>query len=74
MRSPSTSATSSRRRLGLVGVERARGGPAALAVLAPAAAHGHALGLESDPDRPVLGYLWLGFLHMVTGWDYPSSR
>jgi hydrogenase/urease accessory protein HupE len=43
---------------------------AALALLAPAAAHAHALGLESDPNRPAAEYLWLGFLHMVTGWDH----
>ena len=42
----------------------------ALALLAPAAAQAHALGLENDPNRPALEYLWLGFLHMVTGWDH----
>ena len=30
----------------------------------------HALFGDSDPNRPVASYLWLGFLHMVGGWDH----
>ena len=43
---------------------------ALLLALTPAAAQAHALGLDSDPNRPVAEYLWLGFLHMVTGYDH----
>jgi hydrogenase/urease accessory protein HupE len=36
----------------------------------PAAAWAHKLGFGSDPNRPVLEYVWLGFLHMAAGWDH----
>ena len=38
-----------------------------VAVPAPASAHG--LGSE-DPKRPVGEYLWLGFEHLLAGWDH----
>src|SRR5215218_8563128 len=39
-----------------------------LAVPASAAAHG--LDGNADPNRPVIDYLWLGFIHMLGGWDH----
>jgi hydrogenase/urease accessory protein HupE len=45
-----------------------------LAILAPlavpAAGFGHALFADNNPNRPVLEYVWIGFLHMVGGWDH----
>lgn len=49
---------------------RAGGIAVALALLLPAAASAHALFGDSDPNRPLAEYLWLGFLHMVAGWDH----
>ena len=42
----------------------------ALSLLLPAVATAHALFGDSDPNRPLGEYLWLGFLHMVAGWDH----
>jgi len=39
-------------------------------LLAPAAASAHALFGDQDPNRPLVDYLSLGFLHMVGGWDH----
>lgn len=36
---------------------------------APAVAQGHGIG-ASDPNRPVAEYLWLGFKHLIVGWDH----
>jgi len=36
----------------------------------PTSAWAHNLGFRSDPNRPVIDYVWLGFLHMATGWDH----
>src|SRR5829696_2686303 len=41
-----------------------------MSLLLPAAGFAHALFGDSDPNRPVASYLWLGFLHMVGGWDH----
>jgi hydrogenase/urease accessory protein HupE len=38
-----------------------------LAAAAPASAHG--LGAQ-DPNRPLPEYLWLGFKHLLAGWDH----
>lgn len=47
------------------------GGIAIGALLAlPGTAAAHALFGDSDPSRPLAEYLWLGFLHMVAGWDH----
>jgi hypothetical protein len=49
-------------------------GAAALAcagsLILPAAAAAHGLAGGYDPSRPVPEYLWLGFWHMVAGWDH----
>ena len=47
------------------------GAPAAAAVLLAAApsAIAHGLGAQ-DPNRPVEEYLWLGFKHLLAGWDH----
>ena len=50
------------RRAAIVGA-----GLALAASAGSAAAHG--LGAQ-DPDRPVAEYLWLGFKHLVVGWDH----
>src|SRR5215204_6246621 len=42
----------------------------AVLLLAPAAGSAHALLGDHDPDRPLADYLWLGFGHMVGGWDH----
>lgn len=44
-------------------------GSALLLLAAPAAALAHGLG-SGDPDRPVGEYLWLGFKHLLAGWDH----
>lgn len=36
----------------------------------PAVAAAHGLAGGYDPNRPVPEYLWLGFWHMVAGWDH----
>lgn len=36
----------------------------------PSAAHAHRLNFDSDPNRPLYDYIWLGALHMLTGWDH----
>ena len=41
-----------------------------LSLLLPTVASAHALFGDSDPNRPLAEYLWLGFLHMVAGWDH----
>jgi hydrogenase/urease accessory protein HupE len=50
----------------------ARAAPlAAIALLVlPAAALAHGLVGDFDPNRPLVDYLWLGFKHMVMGWDH----
>src|SRR5215213_1595150 len=49
-------------------------GTAALAcagsLILPAAAAAHGLAGGYNPNRPVPEYLWLGFWHMVAGWDH----
>jgi hydrogenase/urease accessory protein HupE len=42
----------------------------AIPLLVPAVSQAHALFGDNDPNRPVAEYLWLGFLHMVAGWDH----
>src|SRR5215213_5646129 len=42
----------------------------AASLVLPATGFAHALFGDSDPNRPVASYLWLGFLHMVGGWDH----
>ena len=42
----------------------------AIPLLAPAAGSAHALFADHDPNRPVLEYVWIGFWHMVGGWDH----
>lgn len=49
---------------------RAAGVAFTLSLVLPAVAAAHALFGDSDPNRPVGEYLWLGFLHMVAGWDH----
>src|SRR5215217_6192275 len=39
-------------------------------LLVPAAGFAHALFADNNPNRPVLEYVWIGFLHMVGGWDH----
>src|SRR5215204_205177 len=39
-------------------------------IVFPAAALAHGLAGGYDPNRPVPEYLWLGFWHMVAGWDH----
>jgi hydrogenase/urease accessory protein HupE len=39
-------------------------------LLVPAAGFAHALFGDNNPNRPVLEYIWIGFLHMVGGWDH----
>src|SRR5215210_3306611 len=42
-----------------------------LALLAaPSSALAHGLDGNADPNRPVIDYLWLGFRHMLGGWDH----
>ena len=36
----------------------------------PAVAFAHGLAGGYDPNRPVPEYIWLGFWHMVAGWDH----
>jgi hydrogenase/urease accessory protein HupE len=44
---------------------------AVIAALAlPAAAFAHGLVGDFDPNRSVGSYLWLGFKHMILGWDH----
>lgn len=44
---------------------------ALLALLAvPATAVAHGLVGDFNPNRPVIDYLWLGFKHMIMGWDH----
>ena len=43
---------------------------ASLSLVLPAVASAHALFGDSDPNRPLAEYLWLGFGHMVAGWDH----
>jgi hydrogenase/urease accessory protein HupE len=44
---------------------------AAIAALtAPEVASAHALFADHDPNRPVAEYAWIGFWHMVGGWDH----
>ena len=42
----------------------------AIPLLLPAAGFAHALFADHDPNRPVLEYVWIGFWHMVGGWDH----
>jgi hydrogenase/urease accessory protein HupE len=42
----------------------------AVSLLVPAAGFAHALFADNNPNRPVLEYVWIGFLHMVGGWDH----
>jgi len=42
----------------------------ATSALLPATAAAHALIGNQDPNRPLPSYPWLGFLHMVGGWDH----
>jgi hydrogenase/urease accessory protein HupE len=42
----------------------------AASLLLPAAAAAHALFADHNPNRPVLEYVWIGFWHMVGGWDH----
>jgi hydrogenase/urease accessory protein HupE len=49
---------------------RAAGVALVVTLLLPAVAAAHALFGDSDPNRPVGEYVWLGFLHMVAGWDH----
>jgi hypothetical protein len=51
-------------------VTRALGLALTLSLLLPAAGHAHALFADHDPNRPVLEYVWIGFWHMVGGWDH----
>ena len=30
----------------------------------------HALFADNNPHRPALEYVWIGFLHIVDGWDH----
>jgi hydrogenase/urease accessory protein HupE len=39
-------------------------------LLVPAAASAHALFADHNPNRPLPEYLWIGFWHMVGGWDH----
>jgi len=39
-------------------------------LMAPGAADAHALFADHDPNRPLAEYLWLGFIHMLGGWDH----
>lgn len=41
----------------------------AVVLLMPAAAAAHGLGAV-DPNRPLPDYLWLGFKHLLAGWDH----
>src|SRR5215210_1454144 len=43
---------------------------AAISLLLPATGFAHALFADNNPNRPVAEYLWLGFVHMVGGWDH----
>jgi hypothetical protein len=38
--------------------------------MVPAAGLAHALFADNNPNRPVIEYVWIGFLHMVGGWDH----
>jgi len=42
----------------------------AIPLLAPATGSAHALFADHDPNRPVLEYVWIGFWHIVGGWDH----
>jgi hypothetical protein len=42
----------------------------AIPLALPASGHAHALFADQDPNRPVLEYVWIGFWHMVGGWDH----
>ena len=42
----------------------------AASLVLPASALAHGLSGGYDPSRPVPDYLWLGFWHMVAGWDH----
>ena len=42
----------------------------ALLLALPATAVAHGLVGDFNPNRPVIDYLWLGFKHMVMGWDH----
>ena len=42
----------------------------AIPLLVPAAGFAHALFADHNPNRPVLEYVWIGFWHMVGGWDH----
>src|SRR5215216_5008006 len=39
-------------------------------LLVPGAGFAHALFADHDPNRPLLEYVWIGFWHMVGGWDH----
>jgi len=39
-------------------------------LLVPAAGLAHALFADNNPNRPVPEYVWIGFLHMIGGWDH----
>jgi hypothetical protein len=41
-----------------------------MSLLLPAVGYTHALFADHDPNRPVLEYVWIGFWHMVGGWDH----
>jgi len=42
----------------------------AASLVLPASALAHGLSGGYDPSRPIPDYLWLGFWHMVAGWDH----
>src|SRR5918992_1179373 len=42
----------------------------AVSLLFPSTALAHALFGDNDPSRPLIDYLFLGFGHMVAGWDH----
>jgi hydrogenase/urease accessory protein HupE len=42
----------------------------AVSLLFPSTALAHALFGDNDPNRPLIDYLFLGFGHMVAGWDH----
>src|SRR5215217_8542041 len=39
-------------------------------LLVQGAGFAHALFADHDPNRPLLEYVWIGFWHMVGGWDH----
>jgi hypothetical protein len=41
-----------------------------ISLAAPASAVAHSLFADHNPDRPLREYPWIGFWHMVGGWDH----